>query len=157
MRRINITAVCSVFCLLTTSISGVGCRVNATYNNQESDKMDAERVIGEFYSLTKNKDYTGTYKLFSEQFFKASDTSKLYNILVATQEKIGPVETLKLGQWETQSIKGTDERNDYILQYVVKRQYFESNETFTLTKENGAIKIVRYNINSDGFFQPDSK
>ncbi len=133
------------------------CHFNTTYSNREEDKKDAEKITSQFYDLVKQNDYTKTYKLFSEKFFAITDTVKLNNIFRTTVEKLGAIESMTLDKWETNVVKGTDEKSDYALQYIVKHKRFDSKETFTLTKENGEIKIIGYNINSDGFFTPDKK
>jgi hypothetical protein len=44
-----------------------------------------------------------------------------------------------------------------LFSYEVKRSNFTSKEEFTMTKENGEIKILGYRVNSDGFFAPEKK
>jgi len=110
-----------------------------------------------FYDLIKKGDYAKTYVLFSDKFFAVTDTSKLNNLLKAIDDKLGSIENTQLEKWETQVITGTDENSTYALQYVVKHKKFESKEFFTMVKEDGQIKIIGYNVNSDGFFEPEKK
>jgi len=135
----------------------IGCHFNSTYDNLEKDRKSAEVITNKFYSLLKDRNYTATYQLFSEQFFAATDTQKLNNIYEVTYEKLGPIDSISLEKWQTQDIRGTDSRTDYAFLYKVKHKNYNSEESIVLTKENGAIKIIGYHVNSDGFFQPEKK
>jgi len=145
------------FFLCLICFSFTGCHFNSRNINSDEDKNDAEKITKEFYDLLKKADYVKTYKLFGKNFFVATDTSKLNDLFITTNEKLGPIESMELGEWETIVVTGTDAKSDYALQYIVKHEKFEAKETFRLTKENGQIKIVGYNVNSDGFFARDKK
>ncbi len=42
---------------------------------------------------------------------------------------------------------------NYVLYYIVERTKFQSKETITLTAENNQIKILGYNVNSEGMYK----
>lgn len=138
-------------------IACISCNISSTYNNRVEDKDDALKVANAFYDLVKNQDYNNTYSLYSKKFLEVSDMSKMENILQSLTEKLGAIENIQLDHWETQVITGTNPSSNYALYFVVSRRKYPSKETFSLTKENGEIKINGYNVISDGLIAPDLK
>jgi hypothetical protein len=131
-----------------------GCSFNSTFTNSIEDRKDAEKVTNKLYELIKKKDYEATTVLFSKSFFEASDKEKLFEIFNATNVKLGSLEKTEIGQWETQRVEGTDPSANYALQYNNQYTNYQATETIRLTREkDGEIKIISYNINSDGFFK----
>jgi len=133
------------------------CHFNSSYVNREEDKADGEKVTRKLYDLLKGKRYTEAYSLFSPEFYKVTDTGKLRDMFIASEEKLGSVQSLTLENWNTVSVKGTDNRSEYRYVYTVRRANYASKEDISLRKEDGDIKILGYQVNSDGFFVPGKK
>lgn len=141
-----------IVCIATLVVNG--CSFNSTFTNSIEDRKDAEKVTNKLYELIKKKDYEATTVLFSKSFFEASDKEKLFEIFNATNVKLGSLEKTEIGQWETQRVEGTDPSANYALQYNNQYTNYQATETIRLTREkDGEIKIISYNINSDGFFK----
>jgi hypothetical protein len=141
-----------IVCFAALLVSG--CSFNSTFTNNIEDRKDAEKVTNKLYELIKKKDYEATTVLFSKRFFDASNKEKLFEIFNATNVKLGSLEKTEIGQWETQRVEGTDPSANYALQYNNQYTNYQATETIRLTREkDGAIKIISYNINSDGFFK----
>jgi hypothetical protein len=131
-----------------------GCNFTSTFTNNIEDRKDAEKVTNKLYELIKKKDYEATTVLFSKLFFDASSKEKLFEIFSATNVKLGSLEKTEIEQWETKRVEGTNPSANYALQYNNRYKNYSATETIRLTREkDGAIKIISYNINSDGFFK----
>ena len=129
-----------IFCIAALLVSG--CSFNSTFTNNIEDRKDAEKVTNKLYEL------------FSKSFFDANNKEKLFEIFNATNVKLGSLEKTEIGQWETQRVEGTDPSANYALQYNNQYTNYQATETIRLTREkDGEIKIISYNINSDGFFK----
>lgn len=140
-----------ILALLTLSIM-TSCHYNSQYLNREEDKNEAEQVTNKLYDFLKSKNYEGTNDLFSKKFFEVTDKEKLLKIYAMTNEKLGDLITTEVESWETKVVKGSNPSSNYVLVYKNKYERFEARETITLTKEeDGQIRILGYNINSDGF------
>jgi hypothetical protein len=129
------------------------CNFNSTYLNREEDKKEAEKVADQFYTLVEKNDLKNLSPLLSDQFKAATSTQKLNNYLTGTANKLGEIKSKKLDHWETKVIRGSNPSAKYVLYYVVERAKFQAKETVTLTAENDQIKILGYNVNSEGLFK----
>lgn len=138
--------------LLFVSAIMESCHLNSTYYNRASEKQEGEKVVAQFYESVKSKNFKETYKLFDRRFFEVTDTQKLNDMYDVSFEKLGNVLSYDIGRWETDATVGTDAKTNYRFLCDVKRTNFASQETITLVKEKGEIKIIGYHLNSDGFF-----
>lgn len=130
----------------------ISCNFNATNVNDESDKIDAEKVTEELYSYIKKKDFTRAEKLFSDQFYAVTSKAGLHDIFQKTNKTLGNYEERELLDWKTSIIVGTNSKSEYFFVYEVKYQKFKAKETIVMFKEDdGVIRIVSYNVSSDGF------
>ncbi|TCD21055.1 hypothetical protein EZ456_19170 [Pedobacter psychrodurus] len=139
-----------LLCLLFALTS---CNFNSTYINREEDKKDAEKVANEFYKLLEKKEYNKIDPFFSTQFKAVTNLGKLKKFLSATSDKLGEIKSEKLDHWESKVIRGSNASAHYVLYYIVERAKFQAKETVTLTAENDQIKILGYNVNSEGFYK----
>ncbi|RTY85912.1 hypothetical protein EKL32_28245 [Flavobacterium sp. GSN2] len=146
--------ICYLFLLSLISIS---CNFNSHYTNREIDREEAERVTTKFYYLLRDKNHKNTFELFSQKFLEITDTTQLNEIYITSDEKLGNITDQTLLSWETNIIEGSNPVSEYLLVYNVKRNKFDSKEIIRLEKENGVIKILAYNVSSDGFFDSESK
>jgi len=129
------------------------CQFNSTRTNMAGDKEAAEKVTDKFHAFIKAKNYDSAYTLFSKRFFAVTPKAKMTEILTATQSKLGDLKTDSLGEWQTKIVEGTNPSSDYLLEYTNHHQKYNAKEEFHLTKEDGKIRILGYNINSEGFFK----
>ncbi|RZJ78940.1 MAG: hypothetical protein EOO47_12285 [Flavobacterium sp.] len=129
------------------------CNFNSTFINREEDKEDAEKIAEKFYGHLQKRAYSKLHALISERFWKTTSDDKLDDFLTSADDKLGPIKSKTLDHWETKIIKGTQSSSTYVLYYLVQREKHQSKETLTLTKEDGKIKILGYNLNSEGIFK----
>ena len=125
------------------------CNFNRTFENREEDKKDAEKITTNFFILLKNNDRNGVAKLFSDKFFQVTSKEKLNQMLNYTNKVGGKMLNNSLSNWETTIVKGTNPKADYLMTYYVKRDSINTQEIFSLQKENDSIKIVGYKIDLD--------
>jgi hypothetical protein len=140
--------------LVTTLLfaTGTSCSFNSQYINREEDKKDGELVASQLYDLLKAKDYEGTTRLFSKKFFEVTEKEKLFTIFSTTNEKLGDLQTTQIETWETRRIEGSNPSANYVFVYKNTYNKFPAKETIRLVREeDGQIRIIAYNINSDGF------
>ncbi|WP_426327555.1 hypothetical protein [Pedobacter sp. R-06] len=130
-----------------------GCNFNSAYLNREEDKKDAEKVADQFYTLVEKNDLKNLGPLLSNQFKAVTSAQKLNDYLTGTANKLGDIKSKKLDHWETKVIRGSNPAAKYVLYYVVERAKFQAKETVTLTAENDQIKILGYNVNSEGLLK----
>lgn len=142
----------SVLIILITILTS--CQLNSTFNNLESDKKDAEKVIDRFYNLLDKQEYDKTHPLFTNDFFKTTDTGKLNNLYRMLAKKTGTLQERKVKEWSTNTVKGTHPKSEYVFVYTIERSKFESEEKISLIKENDSVRIIGYYVTSDGFFDP---
>ncbi len=143
----------TIFCVCLFIVS---CNFNATYEDRIEDKNDAQKITNTFYDLLKAQKYKETYGLFSKRFFQITDTSKLNTLYDVISQRLGAIDEVNLDHWKTEIIKGSNPSSNYALFFLVKRDKYESRETVSLTKENGSIKIVGYNVISPGLLPANS-
>src|SRR5579864_7852670 len=101
----------SILILLVVFASG--CVFSSTYLNRDQDKQDAEKINNQLFDDLKSKNYNAAYKLFSKDFFVATNKKKLSNIFTFTQDKLGDLKSAEISQWETRVIAGTNPSADY--------------------------------------------
>jgi len=131
-----------------------GCQFNSTRTNMAGDRKDAEKVTDKFHEFIKAKNYDSVYTLFSKRFFAVTPKAKMTEILTATQNKLGDLKSDSLAEWQTRIVEGTNPSSEYVFQYSEHHQKYDAKEQFNLTKEaDGKIRILGYNINSEGFFK----
>jgi hypothetical protein len=126
-----------------------GC--NFFYKNREEDKNDAEKVTIEFYNFLQHDKYELTYKFFSPELLEVTDSTKLKLTFESLKSKLGAIKSYKLTDWETLRIEGTNPKSEYVLVYEIERELYNSKERISLVKVDGEIKIIGFNVDSDGF------
>lgn len=129
----------------------ISCNFNQIYKDRESDKKDGEKIPQKFYwELKYGANQDNIYKLFGKKFFTVTSKEKLTELINMTQNKIGPVQEYNLVKSETMIVKGSNARSEYIFIYNVKRGTENTEEIFTMEKnEDGDIKIVGYRVNQN--------
>jgi hypothetical protein len=131
------------FGFLSCNFSG-----NITYENEVSEKEDAESVTAMFYLFLSRDDFENTIGSISNSFYKVSSKEDLLYFLKSKREKLGAFKDYDLIEWKTSRVEGTDKKNLYLLTYRVKYEKEETIETIKLIKENNEIKIYGYNVDN---------
>ncbi|WP_447635421.1 DUF4019 domain-containing protein [Flavobacterium microcysteis] len=149
MKKLFLFTIIAILPLFTS------CTINGTNQNEESEKIEAEKTAEQLYDYISKKDFLSTEKLFSEKFYAVSSKENLHDILEKTNKVLGNYERRELLDWKTSRTIGTNPKSEYLLIYEVKYQKFKAKETITLLKEDGIIKIIGYHVNSDGFLNPE--
>jgi len=129
------------------------CNFNSTYLNEESEKEQAEKVISQFHSEIVKKKFDDAETLFSKEFVKTTGSKKLLSVFLRTDSILGNFNSSKLVDWKTQRVVGSNPSTHYLLVFESKYKKFNAIETFSLIRENDTVKILGYNVNSDGFFK----
>jgi hypothetical protein len=135
--------------LILTFFFLVSCDYNKIYENRESDKQDAQKVINKFYFLIKQKDKEEVFKLFSNRFFKEVGKERFEQILDKTDNDFGEIKDYALTNSWTQIVEGSNPISKYELSYNVTRDSTRTKEFFKLQKENDTIKIISYRLDFD--------
>ncbi len=130
------------------------CHFNSQYLDREEDKNEAEKVSNLLYEDLKNDTITqSTINLFSDKFWTNENSASFKTKIKKTQEKLGRLTEVKLDHWKTQIVVGSNPSAEYILFYLNKYEKYTAMESVSMVKEDDLIKIVRYNINSNGFIK----
>lgn len=137
---------------LIIPILATSCHYSNKYQNRESDKQDAEKVTTELFGYLKNSDFEKATKLFGDEFFKVTSKEDLMKIFESTRNKLGELKSTELADWNTMVSEGAIEQGIYNLNYNGEFENDSAKLKFTLIKnENGKIKVVGYNIQSNAF------
>ncbi|MBO9693588.1 hypothetical protein [Chryseobacterium sp.] len=128
----------------------VSCSYNKIYEDRESDKQDAQKIINKFYFLIQqNNDKKEVFRLFSKRFFQEVEKERFEQILNKTDSDFGKVKDYELTNSWTQIIEGSNPISKYELSYVVTRDSTQTKEYFRLQKEKDSIKIISYRLDFD--------
>lgn len=128
------------------------CNFNKTYRNREEDKKDAEKITKNYYQLIKGSSRQKAFKLFGEKFFdkkygKINNKEQLNQMIDDINAECGDkISNIQLTIWETFVSVGTNPKSQYVLSYKVERNIQNTQEKFTLEKNNDSIKIVGYDV-----------
>jgi len=138
--------------ILIIPILATSCHFSNKYQNRESDKQDAEKITAELFGFIKQSDFDKATELFGEEFFKVITKEELMKIFESTQIKLGGLKSTELADWNTMVSEGAIEQGIYNLNYNSEFENDNAKLKLTLTKnENGEIKVVGYNIQSNAF------
>ncbi|MDQ1097532.1 MULTISPECIES: hypothetical protein [Chryseobacterium] len=127
----------------------LSCDFVKTYReNVTSDKEDAEKVTEKFYTFLKQNKKEEIFKLFNNEFYRATSKKDLDQIITWAIEEGKISSKHVLIDWKTHVEKGTDAKSEYLLTYNVQRGKIKTEEIFTLTKDqDDNIKIKGYRLN----------
>ena len=142
-----------IIIVIVASFFYTECSFNGTYVDEASEKIKAEKITEKLYSYISKKDYKRAEKLFSESFFKVTNRQILNNIFIKTNSDLGEYKTKKLIDCKTKRVVGNSPSSEYLLVYDVSYELFKAKETINLLKEGQEIKIIGYNVNSEGFLR----
>jgi hypothetical protein len=137
--------------LLFLVLTACNFNVNASYENEENEKENAESKVALFYNNTEKNDITNVMNLFSDSFYKISDRNKFKTFLIEKKKTLGDFKSYVLEDWKTTRVEGTSPKTEYLLIYKVEYSKFSAVETFSLIKEKGEVKILGYHVDSKGF------
>lgn len=130
------------------------CHFSNKYQNRESDLKDAEKVTAKLLVNIKESDFNKATELFGEEFYKVTSKEDLINIFESTETKLGELKNTELADWNSMVSEGAIEQGVYNLNYNAEFEKDTAKLKITLTKnENGEIKLVGYNIQSQAFLK----
>lgn len=141
--------------LLFVLLSSCNFNGNVSFDNEEEEKENAQSVAALFYLYIAQNNHEKATGLFSDSFFKVDSKEKLLKTLSRTNELLGEFKDYKLEDWKTRRTKGSDAKTEYLLVYEVKYSKFTALEKISLIKDGELIKIIGYNISSEGFLYTD--
>lgn len=146
MKNLKYVLILSIF--LSTS-----CTYNRQYINNINDKKDAIAVTNRFYDYIKSQEFDSTTELFSPLFFDYTNKPQLKKILHKTHEELGSLISTNIIHWETRRKIGTNPLSEYFLIFENKYENYIATEKIRLIREQDSIiRIVSYQVNSEGFF-----
>jgi len=131
----------------------VCCTFKSTYVNEDSQREKAEKIADSLYSHINKQQYEKCERLFSDKFFEVTGKNGLRDIFLKTRKSLGEYNSKKLIDWKTTRIEDTDSHIDYLLIYNVRYEKYEAMETIRLLNEDNTIKIIAYNVDSEGFLK----
>lgn len=114
--------------------------------SKEQDRKEAEKITQKFYTLLKENNRKEIFKLCGNELFKIASKEQVSQMFDTSIEQFGNIKSDSLIYEQTNTIS-TDSKNEYILIYNVNRDIKNTQEKFTLHKEDGSLKIVGYFIN----------
>ena len=115
-------------------------------NSKEQDRKDAKKITQKFYTLLKENNREGIFKLCGDELFKVASKEQVNQMFDTSSSQFGNIKNDSLIYEQTNIIKGINSRNEYVLIYNVKRDFKNTQEKFTLHKERNSLKIVGYFI-----------
>ncbi|SFO09310.1 hypothetical protein SAMN05421741_1202 [Paenimyroides ummariense] len=125
--------------------------LNVQRKNTERDKVEGEKVLNTYFDNLASNKREDNLKLFSEVFFEKTpkDTFLKQDSIVGL--KLGKIIERNLLKWETNIIEGRRAISEYVFIYDVKREKYNTKETFYLIKEpTDSIRIHTYQVESEG-------
>lgn len=137
------------FVLFTSILLGCNLNTNLNYENEVSEKEDAESVVSKLYWYTNNNELTKIPDLFGKSFYKTSDVTGLLNFLNDKKNTFGNFKGYNLISWKTNRTEGSNPISQYLLIYSVKYSNGETVEEISLIKEDNQIMISGYRVNKD--------
>ena len=136
--------------ILVFSLIFLSCNFNSTYRNRTLDKNEAEIITNKLYEFLERDEFSNATSLFSSKFLEVTPLDSL-NKMFLDVKSLGKYEGRALSNFETFVVEGSNPKSEYIFIYDVNYEKFSSQETIRLEKEGDSIKIVTYQIHSDGF------
>tara|TARA_R110002033_G_C3791101_1_gene230317 strand:- start:244 stop:684 length:441 start_codon:yes stop_codon:yes gene_type:complete len=141
-----------ILLILIIPILVTSCHFSNKYQNRESDRQDAENVTAELFGYIKESDFEKASELFGDEFYKVTSKDDLIEIFKSTETKLGVLKRTELADWNSMVSEGAIEQGVYNLNYNGEFEKDKAKLKITLTKnENGVIKVVGYNIQSNAF------
>lgn len=135
------------YILILVSFLFIACNFNETYHNREEDKKDAEKITEKFYDFIQKNNREEAFKLIGNKFFKTTNKRQLNQMIDDINAECGAqISDTQLTIWETFVSVGTNPKSQYVLSYRIERNIQNTQEKFTLEKNNDSIKIVGYDV-----------
>lgn len=111
----------------------------------KKEVKQGEIIVNEFYTKSEQKDYKAIDSIMSFRFYQATPYKDFINILIEKNKKFGKVRKKSLEKYKI--IKSATDTIH--LGYDVDYKNTHTKESFTLIKENGHFKILKYYISED--------
>jgi putative heme degradation protein len=113
-------------------------------SSKESD--EAKKITQRFYTLLKKNNRDEIFKLYGNELFKVASKKQVNQMFDTSSAQFGNIKNDSLIYEQTNIIKETHSKKEYILIYNVNRDIKNTQEKFTLHYQGDSIKIVGYFI-----------
>jgi len=140
------TKSCVGFLLVLNMSVIVSFNINRVYENRLNDKEEAQKVVNEFYEHLMDKQFDKTYPLLADSFYYYTDKAALLNMYNFIWDTCGNITDTSQVAWETFVLEGTNPMSKYTFLYSVLREDRNTKEIINLIKEEGEVKILKYNV-----------
>ncbi|PWN57541.1 hypothetical protein [Chryseobacterium viscerum] len=108
----------------------------------EKEVKQGEIVVDEFYIKSEQKNYKAIDSIMSFRFYQTTPYKEFINILIEKNKEFGKVRKKSLEKYKiVKSVTDTIH-----LGYNVEYKNTHTKESFTLIKEDGNFKILKYYI-----------
>ncbi|WP_124530317.1 hypothetical protein [Chryseobacterium sp. KBW03] len=114
--------------------------------SSKENREEAKKITQTFYTLLKENNRVEIFKLYGNELFKVASKKQVNQMFDASFAQFGNIKKDSLIYEQTNIIKGTHSKNEYILIYNVNREIKNTQEKFTLHQQGDSIKIVGYFI-----------
>ena len=127
--------------------------------NTSGEDLDmAEEIINLFFEKMKMGEYVGTFEFMSDEYWLYTDKSTMLEIYRVIERDLGFLQETKLVSREFKEGPGNRGGMAYYFEYRNTYEKYEANEAFILIEnEFGQYRIFAYDIQSEGFVQPEDE
>lgn len=140
-----------ILCFLSLIL--VSCHFSATFQDEVNERDKAQDVVDSMYNNVNLRDLKKAAFFFADEFYAVTNESQLYEIFAKTRRVLGDYKSKTLISWKTARVEGDNPSSEYLLVYSVTYAKYKANETFRLKKDKGVVRIISYNVNSEGFLK----
>jgi hypothetical protein len=129
------------------------CELNRKYSNRESDKIEAEAIINDFYRFLGEKNYKEAFTYIHPSLWEANDSVKISDFFINITTFSGGLKERKLDHWETTRVIGYYQSAYYKMYYINKYDNLELKVSLILRTDiqDGRIKIIGFQASPDKF------
>lgn len=114
--------------------------------SSKENSVETKNITQKFYTLLKKNNREEIFKLCGSELFKIASKKQINHMFDTSFAQFGNIKNDSLIYEQTNIIKGTHSKNEYILIYNVNREIKNTQEKFTLHQQGDSIKIVGYFI-----------
>lgn len=115
-------------------------------HNKKQEVKEAKKITQKFYTLLRENNREEIFKLCGNELFKVASKKQVNQMFDTSFLQFGNIKKDSLIYEQTNIINDNNSKDEYVLIYNVTRDIKNTQEKFTLHKENDSIKIVGYFI-----------
>ena len=140
--RINITTTTFMISLFMF----LSCSFNQTFTNEETLKVQADKVLDQYYECRKENTLDQNKQLFSNKFFTVMTPEKFIQFIEKMNNENGEYLGREMVSWQSNRVKGSNPVTEVLLRYNVNYTNGTVGEQFYFVEENDKLKIQKVNI-----------